>query len=404
MSSRTNHVRAGFALTLIAAATLASGLGGGCDDGTGPQQLVLATSSGSGGSDGGGSPNLGEEMFRALEADLVKECGTCHKLGGLADTPFLGDPDSKNPDPYDVMTSWPDFIVKDWATSLLLSWPASGSHGGSSPSEALTAALEAWLEEEAKAVEDVSDAMSPTIAPKKPIMGFNSLYLDALGADFTGMAITFWAEELTDKSLALTEIQLYPTPKLGLKFEHPLFVVYPIGTIDGEPDPIDSFSNVGGEVEAGKPSIVGPGTLVLNNWKKGAKLSIAFDTLDVVDPAGGGGGMGAGGGTVDDGPCKALDAFTAEAAPALSPCLGCHGGGNGAATNAVDMSDLDNDVSSACGQILNRISLKNPPQSQLFVTTNPQGGASHPFKFGGNTNNFNNFVNAVTKWVQAESQ
>jgi hypothetical protein len=101
----------------------------------------------------------------------------------------------------------------------------------------------------------------------------------------------------------------------------------------------------------------------------------------------------------------ALLAFEDNAAgPLTQSCRSCHDGGNNAtATNAVDMSDLGSDSAAACGQILNRVDLDDPPASQLFVTTNPGGNASHPFKFGGNQTAFNNFVSAVSAWIQAES-
>ena len=45
----------------------------------------------------------------------------------------------------------------------------------------------------------------------------------------------------------------------------------------------------------------------------------------------------------------------------------------------------------------------NPAQSQIFITTDPNGNASHPFKFGGNVNAFNAFRSAVSIWIQAEA-
>ena len=367
----------------------------GCAGDPPPFQPGTTTTVGSGGAGGGAEGHQGEEMFRALQADFVAECASCHKKGGIADTPFLGDPDGNNPDPYDAVTSWPGIIVKDAANSVLLSWPASGVHSNGPISSALEAKLVEWLEEESKGVAAVEGA--PVIPPFKPFVpGFYAVYLDPLGSEFAGMAITFQAEELTDKSLSLSTIQVHPTAKLGLELEHPLFTVYPAGLPDGDPDPVDSFSNVAQSVEPGTVAPLGPGAVILTNWVVGGKLSIAFETITIIDPMGGGGGGGGGGA------CSALPEFVANAAPALAPCDNCHGGQNGAATNAVDMTDLGSDDDAACGQIKNRINLTNPAQSQLFITTDPSGNATHPFKFGGNQANFNQFVQNVTQWINAE--
>ena len=91
--------------------------------------------------------------------------------------------------------------------------------------------------------------------------------------------------------------------------------------------------------------------------------------------------------------------------PSLSnPCFACHGGGNATATSAVDMKQLMTDPAATCAQVLNRVSLKDAAKSQLFITTNPGGNATHPYKFGGNQGAFNNFVNSVTKWIQQEAK
>jgi hypothetical protein len=94
--------------------------------------------------------------------------------------------------------------------------------------------------------------------------------------------------------------------------------------------------------------------------------------------------------------------FEDNAVAALQPCLQCHGGNNAGATAAVDMSELDTNPAATCGQVKNRVNLTTPAQSQLFLVTNPDGNASHNFKFNNNVGNWNNFVSDVTVWINAE--
>lgn len=390
----------GFAVTAsLWAMTSLGATTAGCVSDQGDFNPATGSTSGGGQGGAGGAANLGKEMFQELEADFVAECASCHKLGGSADTPFLGDPDSGNPDPYEAVTSWPGAITIDANLSVLIRWPEDGLHTGPPPTADLEGRLIAWLEQEATAVSEIPDD-TKSIPPFKPIVpGFNAVYLDPLGSEFAGMAVTFQAEELTDTTLSLTTLQVHPTAKMGLEFEHPLFTVYAPGSTAGDPDPVDSFSNVSQSVEAGSVAALGPGTVVLTNWVGGGKLSLNFATIGTINPLGEGGGGGGG----PMGPCAAVMAFSNSAeGPLDNNCSGCHGGNNQAATNAVDMTDLGTDPTAACGQILNRVDLNNPAQSQLFITTNPNGNASHPFKFGGNAGNFNNFVDAVTQWINAE--
>ncbi len=364
-----------------------------------PPGLVAPTSSstGSGGAGGDDGVNPGEELFRALEDDLLSACGACHELGGSADTPFLGARDDGE-DPYGAITSWPGIIVAKAENSVLLNWPRVGQHTGGPTSPALEAKLEAWLDVEAKALPELGDSL--VIPPFRPIVpGFNAVYLDALGDAYAGMALTFVADELTDRALSLTSMQIQPTLQKGISVEHPLFTVYPPSSDEGSPDPVDSFSNVTQDVEPGVASELGPGTLVLTNWLPGGKLSIAFAAVSPIDPL----GMGGAGGGGPTGPCNALSSFVDNAAGPLGNCTTCHGGGNATATNAVDMSSLGTAPEETCGQVLNRVNLGNPGASQLFLTTDPNGNASHPFKFGGNVGNFNTFVSAVSLWIQDEA-
>lgn len=214
------------------------------------------------------------------------------------------------------------------------------------------------------------------------------------------MAITFNANELTSTSLELTDVQVHTTAKMGVHLVHPLFSVYPKGG-DPNPDPADSFSNVDQYIDYGKSDTLGPGTLILTNWLTDGKLQISFETIETYSTMTGTGGTGGGGPT---GGCKDIDSFTTNAKDQFGQCLQCHGGANGQATSAVDMTGLvnDADVEQACAQIRNRVSPDDPPSSQLFVTTDPGGNAAHPYKFGQNQNAFNGFKNAVSIWIAAE--
>jgi mono/diheme cytochrome c family protein len=396
-----NNRRLPMALTGLACGLflMMGSLGTGC--GSDPESFVIVgsgssssgngggsgTSTGAGGDDAGAQATKAKQMFDALEADLMAACADCHTVGGIADTPFLGDTDSGDPTPYEAITSWPGIVVKDPATSVLITWPATGVHtGGVNPTD-LDTLLVAWLEEEAKAVADVGGESVPTVPPFKPIVpGFNAVYLDPLGAEYT------------DEALSLTVLEVHTTSQKGLHVSHPLFNVFEAGSSVPDPDPVDSFSNVEQDFEPGESGPLGPGQVILTNWVPGGKISIAFEDLSVIDASGAGGAGGGVQGVV----CGALQSFIDNAVGPLGNCTGCHGGNNGGATAAVDMSDLGSDNDAACGQVRNRANLVTPAMSQLFITTDPNGGASHPFKFGGDANAHQNFVNAVSVWIQAE--
>jgi cytochrome c553 len=385
----------GGAVALGAAASAA----GGCSDSTGGLLVPPppGTGVGVGGADSGMELSNGEPLFRALEEELFSACGACHDAGGIANTPFLAGPDR-----YKSILSWPGIVTKPASLSLFHSWSVTGGgHSGfnldSNPS--LQEACTAWLEEEAKGIGDPVVETGPSIPPIAPILGFNAMYLDALGAQYIGMALTFNANELTATTLQLTDLEVHPTAKLGVHLVHPLFVVFPKGGAQPEPDPIDSFSNVDTYFDTGEAALLGPGTLVLTNWAAGAKLSVAFEKIEPFSsevPDGGEGGTTGG--------CLDVNSFLANAQGPLGACTGCHGGQNGGATGAVDMSELQSDPPSACSQVRNRINPNDPPQSQLFITTDPGGNATHPFKFNGDPNAFNAFMASVSVWITAEQQ
>jgi len=345
-----------------------------------------------------GPTTKAEELFADLEPGLFSACGVCHDKGGLADTPFLAGPDR-----YQSMISWPDLVVRDAASSLLLTYAISGGgHSGvnldgKGVDEMLKSRVEAWLIEEAKAISAPPPDKGPAISSFAPIMGFNAVYLGPLGADFEGMAITFTANAISDKTLELADIEVHTTSKLGVHLVHPLFVVFPPGG-EADPDPVDSFSNVDQTFDIGDSGELGPGTVLLTNWKPKAKISIAFEVIEKIDP-----GMvdaGADGGTTG---CKDVNAFKANAEPQFTQrCSGCHGGANGGATGALDMTNLNKDSAAVCEQIRFRVNPQNTGASQIFITTDPGGNAAHPFKFNQNQGNFNTFRDAVSIWIAAE--
>lgn len=371
-----------------------------------PTQLEPLTGSSGGtssssSSGGQGGENLGRTLFAGMQAELMTSCGnTCHDIAGLADTPFLAGPDR-----YQSFVSWPGIVAATPDQSILLTHSVMGtSHPGTnldSPSlvNTLFPKVKAWLAEEAKVFVEPPPQQGPHIEPFAPIIGFNAVYLQPLGPEFSGMAVTFSADFLTATTLELTDIQVHPTSKAGVHMVHPLFVMYPVNALP-KPDEVDSFSNVDQTFDIGKSGQLGPGTVLLLNWEKDARLSLAFEKIEVVLPP----DMDAGDGGMDPtGGCKDLASFDANAkGPLQNRCFGCHGGNNGQATAAVDMSALGSDTAKACAQVLNRVNPADPASSQIFITTDPGGNASHPYKFGGNAGTFGTFRDNLSIWIAAE--
>jgi hypothetical protein len=355
---------------------------------------------GSGGGSGGATANHGKELFAALEADFYTACGSCHDAGGIADTPFLAGPDI-----YATISSWPGLVVKDPKESKLLTYPVAGPQhtykklDSAMYKDTLYPAIEAWLTEEAKniVVTEKADA-GKSIEPFAPIIGFNAVYINALGDEYTGMALTFNAVQLDEHVIELDDLEVHPTAALGVHLVHPLFSVFPVGK-ESDPDPVDSLSNVDQSFEAGQAAALGPGTLILTNWQAGAKLAVAFQKIEPIMAEVGDGGSE--GGTT--GGCKDVTSFNDNAAGLLkNNCVTCHGGNNPQAKGAVDMSQLTSDAAAACAQIKNRVSPASADQSQLFITTDPGGNAAHPFKFGGDNGKFDAFKQSVSQWISAE--
>jgi hypothetical protein len=375
---------------------LATG-GAACSDAP-PSQLAGGagpTGAGAGGA-GGAFVDSGKELWADLEPDLFEACGACHDAGGIGDAPFLAGPDR-----YASVLSWPGVVVSDPAKSLFATYPISGGdHTGINldTEPELFERVKVWLAAEAGSIPETPEG-TPFIEPFTPILGFNAIYLNEVDDKLVGVALTFNAEELTENVLELSGIEVHTTAKIGVHIVHPVFGVYPKGG-EAESDPVDSFSGFDHKFPESTSEALGPGTLLLTNWQAGAKIGIGFELCDPYTEGGGEGGAGGGG---SSGGCNAVAEFTANAVPRLTAnCQSCHGGGDPQANAALDMSQLGSDDAAACAQVKNRVSPTNPASSQVFVNTNPDGNAAHPFKFLGSTAQWQAFMADMTIWIEAE--
>ena len=346
---------------------------------------------GTGGQGGTVPTKTARELWDELEPELLSACGDCHEIGGSANTPFL-----IGPDWYQSFVSWPDIVKLNPQESILLTYAMIGKgHSGKnldSPDlkDTLLPKVNLWLEAEAKNFTDAPVTTQSKIEPFVPRMGFNAVYLDALGSLYNGIALTFQAKLVTNSTLELNEIEIHPTLEMGVHVVHPLFIVHPLEK-EPSPDLADSFSNVDQTYTAGTSGPLGPGTVLLVNWTKDAKMSFAFEKLELVTPAG-----------APIGGCKSVPAFEMNAKGPMATCFACHDGTDEQAKAAMDMSALLSDAALACGQIRNRINIADPAKSQIFVNSNPQGNAAHPFHFDGNVAAFDSFKTNVSKWIVLE--
>lgn len=349
---------------------------------------------------GGAAPEkTAREYFDAIEEDLVKACGSCHKAGGIADAPFLAEPDR-----YQSITGWPAVIVGDPNQSVIITHPAEPTHGGGEappmPDDLQPRVIE-WLTKEAANLPEQNDALKYSLPPFKPLTGgaFNTVYLNPLGDDFTNMSLSFIADELGGTSeeptmLRISSITVHTVNQKPLHLVHPLFTVY-VPSAGADPDPVDSFSNLDQVFTLATTQIVGTGEVVLTNWQKGAYLGLAFELAEVYT----GEQMGEGG-------CKDLAGFKKDVAPAMKYCAEtCHGGNDPEANATMDLSELNAATPAlACLQVRARIAPGKPDESQILIVTNPTQTVVHKYKFFGKIKDYEAFKTKVSPWINAEGQ
>ena len=395
----------GVALSLGVMVSVAAGIGACSGGGSGGSEGAGAAGSGGAGGTGGGGPSgpTPYELFLRVEPDLVANCNICHKKGGSAPAPFLAGmtPEER----YQTITFWPGIVVSAPEQSILMTHPESPNHGGGEapkiPDDVKPAVLE-WLTAEAEALPPGNpEDIGPSVRPFRPLPGgaLNTVYLDSLGPEFEYMSIAFFAETLGGTSeaptmLRLTNITVHPVVDKPLHIVHPLFTVYVPGQA-GDPDPVDSFSNLDQTFTLGGDNTLGTGELVLTNWQKGAYLGIAFEIVEVY---GGNAGPGTG--------CLDLVTFQQQVVPAMQTCMmKCHGGTNPQAKGTMDLSELNAMMpTAACQEVRARIKPGDPATSQILQVTDPVQPIVHMYKFDGDLNAYNAFKTKVEPWIMAEQQ
>jgi hypothetical protein len=373
------------------------GLSAACDDNTG---ALGGTGGGGAGGSGGklsgvdaGAPTAAqkaEAQYRALEPDLVKACGgSCHGTGVSGGNPptWLAAPDT-----YVSIKAFPGAIVADPNTSrLLLKGPHAGPALTTGTYKALGDRVLTWLTAESLAL---SLQHLPETDPFTVTMGANSVEITKGetdtdgGTKLAGAKLTFTAAK-SGSILTITKLTLVAPASTGVRIAHPIFnVVPPSGP--SKKDPVDTFSNLDMGVPAGQSAPLGTGDLFLFDWTDANKLQIAFTVLEAANVKADAGAAGG---------CKSVATFTSSAAPAMTKdnCLSCHAGGNGGATAALDLSQMNKNDTMACAQALNKVNLANKGQSPIIQA--PAGNLTHQ---GGKVGDTAAFTQALTTWLNNE--
>lgn len=364
---------AGSAVGGIACGPSGSGLLLG-DDGTGNGGGV-GPDGGQDWGNGGGGPTYNAEggvtpvqvkLWQALEKDIIAKCGNCHQngSGGVTSQTFL-----KGPDVYGTVKAYPGIIVPDDVYgSKLLNRPAN--HPVASlvdpGNEALLAQVTAWVSAEVVALKEVP---LPTTDVFDPTGGS----VDLTKAGVAGAKIVF-NPTTSGTTLRLNDVRVQAPTTSGVHIASPIFVIVPP---KGAEMTNTTFSTSDLTVPAGGTATIGT-VLYLFNFPAGGKIRIQFQKIETANVAATDAGA--------SGSCKALADFTASAKPALmANCTNCHGGGNGNATSALDMSKLGTDDAAACTQARFKVNLTNKTQSNILLAPLANSGINHPVKPFGNT-------------------
>lgn len=350
------------------------GSGWGPGGGGGPQYQ--------GGGDGGVQSAIAEKLYRDVEPTLKMRCGgACHETGVNAKMyTWLAGPDS-----YVSIKKYPGIVVDDIYASKLENHPQNHPTQslvgpGSVPDPMLLDQVTKWLGAEAAALQN---APLPSTDPVDPTAGS----VDLTKAGIAGAKITWTAQDLGSGLMRFSNVQLVAPAGSGIHVIAPLFVMVP--AMGSEIHDLTN-STVDLTVGAGQS-----GSIVaidyFYNWQAGSKVRIEFQKIESATVADGGGMQGT---------CKDVATFQSSAVPQLQQmCVGCHGGNNQTAQNAMDLKALTGqpNYATACSQARLKINFNNKAQSDIIITP-VQKLNNHPYQVA----NATTYTNAMTTWINKE--
>lgn len=312
-----------------------------------------------------------EAKYRAVEPDLVRECGkTCHDTGTYSQPAptFLAPPDT-----YKSIKAQRGIVVRDVFTSILIT---KGPHAGPALSQnpELEKKVVEWLEAEAILIQAQK---LPSTPPFTVVPGPNEVDLTpAATGGLTGVKLKFDAA-MVGTMLSLSKLTIVAPVGPDVHILQPRFVrVLPQPREDGTvevPDPADSFSNSDQTIANGTEAPLSPGSVLFSGdgWRPfdmaADKLRIEVTQLEpgkisVISAAA---------------TCKNVEGFAQNVLPAIrnqqtsqgNTCQGCHGQGLG----GLNLSSQDNAL--ICQQVLQKLNQANLAQS--LIITKVTGGMAH---------------------------
>jgi hypothetical protein len=362
----------------------------------------------------GGTGNVTPEQQVAINAwnnkawpVLKTQCTGCH-AGTEADVAFLAGGSSMAI--RDTLLNFAVQVVNLDApdSSRLLT---KGAHNGPSLTAQQSSDILEWIKAERDAAGVMEDQglqtgkFSPLICtsgnPGDPTCPINHVSLD--GIPLPGATIDLVVQALS-QDIYVTDLTLNASVD-GVYLEHPLFVSWPADPTQPEiPDTLDRFFNVKMNLMPGTSDSIGGGTAAFVGFAPQNQVSIHFKVIGKYVPEGG--SDGSSGGTTLSG-CRQLASWKMNAqGPLNTNCASCHAGGDQNAKAAMDLTGItagdDTTLQGVCNQVRTRINFQDTNSSSFYIAPNPGQATNHPFKFGGNQTNFNNFKSAVDLWVQAE--
>jgi hypothetical protein len=362
----------------------------------------------------------GQTFFeQCVTTRLVASCGTvgCHDSGtyGFLQAPayasIVGYKTSKLVDLVACQPVSLSLLTKDPNESPLIVFGNDPAHSGPEWKEIADKDLEAlttsWLGLEAAKLPAPPQELE--LGPFSPA-GLFEVKLDALGADFVGSSITFFAEP-KGTDLSLSQLKAYPPLGFALVIDDITFV-----TEGGGSGCVANTSLHGDPLVAYVPdkTLLGPGKVTLGGWGPQATLTLRFGAISKPFVDGGGKTYG---------PCKDVPKFTAavDALPFIDQAntangmlycaKKCHGGTDALAKKAMTLEGLvqvpRNDAF-ACAVGRSFVNAAAPSTSLLLTSADPNqqkpiGPGDHPFSYAGNSGAHATFVSTMTPWITVET-